>query len=240
MVQPWEQRLRLLLVKDIRADSALAAAIANGVLRLQVLDDRDRAYEQIWVRPPDLLLLESCDEHSVAIDFCRRLRPFFQLPILVVEQGASERDRIALFDGGADDVVPNTSGLPELLARCNALHRRLERQKRIDPHADYLRAGTLELDIGGRRMLLPKRQLDLPLSLIKLLAILFHHHDTFVSRELIAQHVFGLSNAAAQARVSALVNLLRRRVEGELGLPPLVVGVMGRGYRLNDPEASSA
>jgi two-component system, OmpR family, response regulator RegX3 len=228
MPQPLEHNLRLLLVRDTRSDS-------GSLLRVQVFDDWEAASEQIWARAPDLLLIESSDTHAPAAAFCRRLRPFFQLPILVVESGASERDRMLLLDSGADDVVACTSGLAELLARFNALRRRLQRQERLDPQLHYLRVATLALDITGRRLLLEGRQLDLSLSLIKLLSILIQHHDGFVSRELLAEHVFGASTSAAQARISALVNLLRRRIEGELGLPPLVVGVMGRGYRLNHP-----
>lgn len=232
MVQSREHRVRLMLVKDARFASTIAASLADNAIRLQEVDDLRAALDQVWQRSPDLLLIESRSSHTEAVAFCTQLRPFFQFPILVLEQDTSEQDRIALFDSGADDVVPYTCSFAELLARFNALTRRVERQQRIDPHGHYLRAHAMELDIAGRRLLLPQRQIDLPLSLIKLLAILFHHYDAFVSREAIADHVFGSPGTTAQARVSALVNLLRRRIEHDLGLPPIVVSVMGRGYRL--------
>lgn len=235
----WSQRVHLLLVKDAQFDSTVTPSFGEGVLRLHEVDNLAAGLEQVWSRSPDLLLLESRERPLAAVAFCCQLRPFFQVPLLVVEYGVGEAQRIALLDSGADDVVPSVSSYAELLARFNALLRRIERQQRRDPHAHYLRAANMELDISGRRLLLPGRQVDLPLSLVKLLAILFVHYDAFVSREAIAQHVFGTATPAAQARISALVNLLRRRVEQELSLPPLVVSVMGRGYRLAELPAAA-
>jgi DNA-binding response OmpR family regulator len=235
------ERYRLMLVRDAGFMSAAPHAFAEGALKLLEVADLKQAAEQIWLRTPDLLLVECRECIDELIDFCRALRPFFQLPILVVEDGVGEEVRITLLDSGADDVVACAISDAELLARFNALRRRVERQQRRDPHAHYLRAAGMELDIGGRRLLLPSGQhISLPLSLIKLLAILFHHYDAFVPREAIARHVFGNDSPAAQARTSALVNLLRRRIEHELGLPSIVVSVMGRGYRLVEGASSSS
>ena len=53
------------------------------------------------------------------------------LPILIVEEGASENERITWLDSGADDILTFTTSAPaELSARCHALLRRTQRQLR--------------------------------------------------------------------------------------------------------------
>lgn len=232
MKRASRERRWLLVFTHPTLHAQVISRLQPSMLRVQEAADAQLVFEQIWHTTPDLLLIESGGQHTEAVTFCERVRTFFQLPILVVVQGSNELERIALLESGADDVVVLEHGLGDLVARCHALCRRVERQVRHDAGAHYLRIRNVELDIAGRRLLLPNAQINLTLPLTKLLALLFSYHGAYVPRQTLIKHVFGDITPYTEIRLSTLIKTLRRRVEHELGYPPLVVNMKGHGYRI--------
>jgi DNA-binding response OmpR family regulator len=210
----------------------VSAVLPRRLLRLQEDDNPQAILAIAWQRNPDLLLIESTPAHSDTVDYCRSLRLYFRFPILIIEDGASEAERIAMLDSGADDVVAVRQGLADLLARVNALIRRSERERRRNPYAGYLQVYDFYLDVRGRRLLLPENQIDLSLTQTRLLALLFNEQGGFVSDMRLAEHLFGQISPETINRVTAALDTLRRRINVELRLSPIIERIHGQGYRL--------
>ncbi|MCU0494816.1 MAG: winged helix-turn-helix domain-containing protein [Chloroflexaceae bacterium] len=232
MKQLTRQRRWLLVLPHPALHRHVADTLQLDSLRLHEVATTQLLLQAVWQNPPDLLVLEACEQHMAIATCCRQLRTYFQFPILVVEQGASEGERIALLEQGADDVVSYDRGIADLLARCNALYRRVERQLRRDPAAHYMRVRDIALDIAGRRLLFPKAQLNLTLPMTRLLALLFSSPGTFIPRQELIQHVFGDVTPYTDIRFSTLMKTLRRRIEQSYQDAPVVVNVKGHGYRI--------
>ncbi len=188
----------------------------------------------VWEQNPEVIIIQG-PAHPLSVQtLCAQIRQFFQTPILVLEQGVSEGERISWLDSGADDVLGlATAGPAELSARCHALRRRIYRQLRRDPASLRLEALGMQLDIPGRRLFVAGRlPIDLSGSMTRLLAIFLSYGDDLVPTAALDQHLFGASNAASRERSSALMQSFNRRM-GELPGPlPRIERVRGSGYRL--------
>lgn len=205
--------------------------LIDGLVRATLIDDPLQLQVEIWQRSPDILLIESAPPHTATIGLCASLRRFFSFPILVVARAADEYERIGLLDSGADDLLSLERGLAELLARLKALRRRFERQRRHNPHAGYLIALDMRLDVPGRRLLLPGATIDLSLAQTKLLALLFHGPG-IVAEPLVAEHLFGVASEATLRNTALVAGSLRRRLIQQHGIRPIFEKVRGGGYRL--------
>ena len=233
------EQLWLHLLVDPGIHSQVMAAMPVPNLHVRLSTSREHAIGEIWQRCPDLLMLEAGTDYEAFALLCRQLRSFFAFPIIVVEHGCSEAERISLLDSGADDVVALSQGLGSLWVRMKAVARRAERQRQRNPESLYLIVGAMRLDIRGRRLIesasglgAPQlTPLDLTLRQTMLFALLFYHHGGVVTDQALARHIFGLADAEAIERISATYEQLRRRLI-ELRRPPLVERVHNRGYRL--------
>jgi DNA-binding response OmpR family regulator len=231
------EQLWLHLLIEPSIHSQVMGAIPMRNLHMRLSTSRDHAIGEIWQRCPDLLMLQAGADYDAFALLCRQLRSFFAFPIIVVERGCSEAERISLLDSGADDVVAIGEGLGSLWARMKAVARRAERQRQCNPASRYLTVGALRLDIRGRRLIappaasVPSSHLDLTLRQTMLLAMLFYHQGGVVADEALASHIFGLADAEAIERTGATYEQLRRRLS-ELHRPALIERVHNRGYRL--------
>src|SRR5438105_672820 len=79
--------------------------------------------------PPNLIILDLMLPGMGGMDLCRRLRREDQTrrtPIIMLTAKASEADRVAGLDIGADDYIAKPFSVRELLARVRAVMRRAE------------------------------------------------------------------------------------------------------------------
>lgn len=237
MLGPTRNQLARLVIRTAPG----AHELVRPVLQVAGIGGRelsggDELLRAAWSSTIDLLLIEAPTPLYDTLELCAQLRRFFQFPILVLEQGGAEHERIALLDAGADDVLSIPAGLAELPARCTMLMRRLGRQIARDPDAGYLRAGALRLDIARCRLLLPGQAgVDLTPAQTRLLGLLISAQGACVPLPAVSVHVFGAVAVNAGKRVA---NLLRD-LEGRLapaGAAPFVDYVKGHGYRVIAPE----
>jgi len=232
MPRPIASRPRLL----VRAEPATQALI-RPLLRVAGLDIRELApasdpLQAAWELAIDLLLLEAPAPHAEAAEQCRRLRRFFQFPILVLERAGAEQERINMLDAGADDVLAVPARAAELPARCKMLLRRHDRQIARDPDSRYLRAAALRLDIAGCRLLLPgDAGVNLSRAQTRLLGLLLSAEGACVPLQAVSAHLFGEHPPNAGRRVANLLRDLEARL-APAGAPPFVDYVKGHGYRV--------
>src|SRR5262249_52792674 len=104
---------------------------------------------------PDLIILEMALPEMSGLEVCRRVRELFSVPIIVISAEASESDKVAALDLGADDYITRPFGIEELLARIRAVLRRVSPSQ---AHPSVLIEGDLRIDIAERRVAIADRQ----------------------------------------------------------------------------------
>jgi DNA-binding response OmpR family regulator len=173
------------------------------------------------------LMIPRISGHEV----CKRLRQKSTLPIMMLTARTSEDDRVTGLDLGADDYVTKPFHPREVVARVQALLRRVSPQQSAPPAPIVI--GELEINSWGRTVSLRGQDVPLTPTEFRLLDVLARSpHRVFTREELLAR-IFGPDFDGMDRTIDVHITNLRRKIESN-GDQHYIVTVYGVGYRLGD------
>ena len=126
-----------------------AAAFTREGYAVRATPTAPQALAAFDARLPDLAVIDISleDEPEGGFELCRQLRALSaELPIIFLTARDSELDAVSGLRLGADDFLTKDLSLPHLIARVNALFRRVEALRRPRPRTRCIRRGALTLD----------------------------------------------------------------------------------------------
>src|ERR1700691_3203208 len=130
-----------------------AAALSRQGYQCKTYANRRLAMQSFSSHLPDLAIIDISleDEAEGGFDLCRELRALSaELPIIFLTARDSELDAVSGLRLGADDFLTKDVSLPHLIARVNALFRRVDALRQPDNSAQIVRRGALSID--GEKM----------------------------------------------------------------------------------------
>lgn len=221
--------MRLLVVED---DDGIAEPLVAGLRREGF--DVDRVADgraALAAAEPDLVLLDlrlpDMDGYAVA----REMRARSRVPIIMVTAKGEEVDRVIGLELGADDYVVKPFGMRELVARINAVMRRVGGDTPEPVPDPVLVVGELEVDrrqhvvrVGGREVSLTPKE-------FALLELLARDPGAALDRRTILYEVWGTRWYGPSKTIDVHISSLRRK----LGDPGWIETVRGMGFRLRAP-----
>jgi len=148
--------------------------------------------------------------------------------IILLTARGEESDRIIGLRLGADDYVVKPFSPAELVARVDAMLRRLEPPGDDEP---ALRFSDLEIDVAGRRVRVAGREVDLTTREFELLLFLARHPGQAFTREQLMDHVWQYSFYIDTSTVTVHIRRLRAKLEADPSEPRYIETVWGYGYR---------
>ncbi|MDA8081388.1 MAG: response regulator transcription factor [Actinomycetota bacterium] len=185
---------------------------------------------------PDLILLDLGLPDLNGIEFCRRLRSFSELPILVLSAAEDDNQKVGALDAGADDYVTKPFSMAELEARIRVALRHAQRRSNIDEKTT-LKVGTVSIDLEQRRVTnhgidveLTGREFDLLSYLAKNAGKLYTHHQ-------ILRDVWGRGYGGETHYLRVYINRLRKKLGDPDGR--IIKTKPGIGYQLLDTTEES-
>ncbi len=143
-------------------------------------------------------------------------------------------DRLTGLNGGADDFVPKPFEMSELLARSNAVLRRLGRLKTApEPDIGRYYFQDFYLDNKVRELRSPQHQLiDITPAELDLLLVFLKHPETVLSRDYLLQQTRGRDAGPYDRTIDVRVGQLRKKISIPDTAPPLFKTIRGGGYIL--------
>ncbi len=177
---------------------------------------------------PDLILLDIMMPEMGGYDFIRAFRQEADTPIILLTARVEEVDKVAGLELGADDYVTKPFGMRELVARVQAVLRRIE--KNATP-SDILRVCDIVLDRGRHLVQVNGRTIDLTPSEFDLLATLIAAPGRVFSRAQLLQQLQGYVLEGVERTIDVHIRNLRAKIEPDPGHPRYVETVFGVGYR---------
>jgi DNA-binding response OmpR family regulator len=219
----------VLLVED---DPAISHFLVKGLSEerhiVDLVEDGVAAEERALSDEYDVIVLDVMLPGLNGVDVCRRIRSHaVDTPILMLTAREETADRIAGLDAGADDYVTKPFSFEELLARMRAIVRR----GRTKALSGVLRYGPIELEARDHAVRVNGHRIDLTATEYRLLEQLMYRPETIVSREQLADRVWGRDLDPASNVVEVYVGYLRRKLQLHHE-PPLIQTVRGLGYML--------
>jgi two-component system KDP operon response regulator KdpE len=157
-----------------------------------------------------------------------QLRTWSSLPILILSARASEQDKIAALDAGADDYLTKPFGVGELQARVRAL---LRRRVQMSDLPTLVTIGELQVDFINRTVTKAGEPLHLTPIEFRLLCILYASAGRVITQRQLLKEVWGPGHAESNHYLRIFVGHLRRKIEIDSAQPKHILTETGVGYR---------
>lgn len=181
---------------------------------------------------PHLVLLDLMLPDMNGYRVCERLRELDPLvPIIMLTARSLEADKIRGLEVGADDYVTKPFSLGELLARINAMFRRMERIKG-ESSPEMIQIGGASIDLRKQELTCNRRRQPLSFYEVELLKLLHERAHQPVARDEILEKIWGLTATQTNRTVDNVIVKLRRKIEDDARAPRHILTVYGQGYKL--------
>lgn len=221
--------MRILLVED-QAD--LAARVQRALVRVDHEVTRagtgPEAVAQARERAFDLVLLDLNLPGFDGLEVIRRLGALTERPrVLMLTARGEVTDRVAGLRAGADDYLTKPFAMEELLARVEAVGRRVLPGK----DENQLRAGNLSLDVLRREVMRGGERIELSTREFELLVVLMREPGRVFSRGELHERIWMREHEYASRTVEIFITRLRKKLDTGVG-PSYVTTVRGVGYCL--------
>ena len=164
----------------------------------------------------------------------RRRNP--SIGIILLSARTQEMDKVSGLMMGADDYVTKPFSPSELVARVDAVYRRvaLAAGRREGGARDELTSGEFTLNLRNRSFLKGKRPIELTQVEVQIMEYFFSHPGVALARGDILKHVWGAGYTGEEKIVDVNIRRLRMKVEEEPSNPRHIVTVWGLGYRWDE------
>ena len=218
-----EEDLILTLTDFIRSEGYSVESAADGESGL------DLASRENF----DLLILDAMLPKKNGFDVLRDLRrKGAQTPVIMLTARGQVVDRIIGLKLGADDYVTKPFDSGELLARIEAIFRRVPTADRIAPAAlDSYVFGDVRVDFRGALVMRAGKQVELAAREYRLLRYFIEHREMILSRDDLLNEVWGYDAMPVTRTVDVHVGLLRQKLEPNPRQPQYFLTVHRLGYK---------
>ena len=161
-----------------------------------------------------------------------------EIPIIFLTAKTLKEDILEGFKIGADDYITKPFSVSELMARVEALARRVRRSATADDEQagsepDQLVSGPFVLDEKSRVLYKSGKPIDLTQVEFQIMELFFRNPGTALVREKILEGVWGKGYFGDVKIVDVNIRRLRMKVEDEPSSPQHILTVWGYGYRWN-------
>jgi two-component system alkaline phosphatase synthesis response regulator PhoP len=205
--------------------------LERGGFRVVDAGDGKTALARARGERPDLIVLDLNLPEMDGLDVCRALRRESDVPIIMLTARVEEADRLIGLELGADDYITKPFSPRELVARVRAVLRRVHGGVH---QPGLIRAGQLEIDLEGHKVVRGERSVHLTRTEFNLLVALAQHPGQTFTREQLLGRLHGVAYDGFDRSVDAHIKNLRRKLEEDPAEPRYVLTVYGIGYKFTD------
>ena len=180
----------------------------------------------------DLVILDIMLPRKTGFDVCRELRQKgIDVAILMLTAKTQVVDRVVGLKLGADDYLTKPFDPAELLARVEALLRRVQKENRIPVQSFHF--GDIEIDFERAVLLKAGQPVTLASKELQLLRYLVDNRGRVVPREELLQNVWEYSSEVSSRTIDVHVAWLRQKLEDNPQNPKHIHTIRGKGYRFS-------
>jgi two-component system KDP operon response regulator KdpE len=214
-----ETQIRRFLAISLRAQGYEVAEAATGLEGL----------ESLATRGADLVVLDLGLPDLDGIEVLQDLRAWSMVPVVVLSVRASEDQKVAALDAGANDYVTKPFGVQELSARLRALLRLKPEAERSPVYDD----GHLRVDLALRQVHVAGAPAALSRKEWALLALLMRHAGRVVTQPQLLRELWGPSHEDDTHYLRILVAKLRAKLGEDASAPRYLHTEPGVGLRFS-------
>lgn len=214
-----EHKIREILSLYLTKEGFQVEEAADGVEAIRKID-------QI---KPNVIILDIMMPILDGIEVCRQVRKFSRVPIIMLSARSEDEDRIMGLELGADDYIAKPFNPREVIARVNAILRRLPDTDFAS--ADRLHFPNLDINIADYTITTYGLPVSLTAKEMELLWCLASRPGRTFSREILLEKIWGYTYCGETRTIDNHIRRLRQKMEANDNTPWDIKTVWGIGYR---------
>ena len=219
-----EERIINFLRTKLKASGHEVLTAGNGLEGL----------EQAQAQEPDLIVLDLLMPKMDGLEMLKELRSFSAVPVIILTAKGADADRIKGLQLGADDYLPKPFNPDELVARIEAIRRRLEPEKRSEIR-EVFQLGDVTIDFEKRKAIVRGEPKYLTRIEWLLLSQLASNAGRLMLYEDLLTRVWGPEYRDDVQILRTSISRLRGKLESDPGSPQLIRTVPKTGYIIDQP-----
>jgi DNA-binding response OmpR family regulator len=224
--------MNILVIED---EPKVASFIKQGLeeesASVALAEDGNKGYNLAKANDFDVIIMDVMLPHVNGFDLCKKLRTEgLQTPVLMLTALNTTDEKVKGFDCGADDYLVKPFDFKELTARVKALKKR---KTDIINKSQIMKIGDLVLDMDARVVKRDGKRIDVTQKEYALLEYMMKNANKVISRNEIAQHVWGVDFDTRTNVIDVYINFLRKKVDKDHKVK-LIHTVVGMGYTIKE------
>jgi len=180
---------------------------------------------------PSLILLDLGLPDEDGLSVLKKLREWYQNPIIILSVRNSEEDIIKALDSGANDYLTKPFRTGELLARIRTALRLLQDKTGA---SSLLSIGSLSIDLAGHIVKKNNNLLKLTSTEFSLLALMARNSGKVLTHQYLLKEIWGHSYFEQTQYLRVFIAQLRKKIEDNPSKPELLITESGIGYRFGN------
>ena len=227
LVAEDEQTIREFVVINLKRAGYECFEASNGEEALEIYERENGNFD---VAVLDIMMPGAYDGLAV----CRELRKKSgSIGIIMLTARTQEMDKVTGLMMGADDYVTKPFSPSELVARVDAIYRRVAiAEMRMDNNfKEEIRSGEFSLNLRSRALMKRGKPIELTQVEFQIMEYFYSNPGAAHDRTKILKHVWGESYVGEEKIVDVNIRRLRMKVEDEPSNPKHIVTVWGLGYK---------
>ena len=214
-----EQRILNFLTSKLKATGYEIYTAINGV----------EALEQVQAQEPDLVVLDILMPQKDGFETLKELRTFSPVPVIILSAKGTNTDKVKGLSLGADDYLAKPFSPDELIARIEAVRRRLspDGKRKI---RDQLSVGDLIIDFKKRLVIIRGEEIRLTRIEWLLLSELAQNAGSLMLYSDLLTQIWGPEYRDDIQILRTWISRLREKIESEPDNPKLIRTIPKTGY----------
>ena len=231
------KRFRILAVDDDeRIVNFLRAKLKASGYEVLTASNGIEGLEQAQAQEPDLIVLDLLMPKMDGLEMLKELRSFSAVPVIILTAKGADADRIKGLQLGADDYLPKPFNPDELVARIEAVRRRLEPGERVKA-PEVFSLGHVTVDFKRRSISVRGQEQYLTRTEWLLLSQLINNAGRLMLYEDLLTRVWGPEYRDDVQLLRTCVSRLRSKLEADPDNPKLIRTISRTGYIMDQPSA---
>jgi len=222
--------LLFLVEDDASLASVTAEYLATHGFRVLVESRGDRAVEQILHVQPEVVILDIMLPGKDGLTVCREIRSGYKGSIIMLTALGEDMDQLVGLELGADDYICKPVKPRLLLARINAVLRRMQSRSHCGDLITQINFSDICINLSAREVYLDGGRLQLTTNEFDLLVLLASHAGQVLDRNFISLKIRGIEYDGLDRSIDLTISRLRRKLRDDPNHPQRIKTVRSQGY----------
>ena len=226
-IRIWAMKNQVLIIDDDPKLNRLLTDFLSGFgFKVHTALTPSEGIKKLRRHKPDMLILDVMLPEMNGFDLCKKIRLDSNVPVIMLTARGDPMDRIVGLELGADDYLAKPFEPRELVARIQAVLRRLNTQGVVSRRT----FDRLTVDPQKRVAMIDGATVSLTTNEFTVLWLLCRHPGEVLDRDRILQELRGIDSDAFNRSVDITMSRLRQKLGDDPKSPSYIKTVWGTGY----------